>query len=256
MARRKARTTSRTTAKPAARKKARGRAKNDPFTLPGWHIAWRVIIVAAVVGILWWQWPNITAWAASVRDETMRLFGWGLLLLIIALVILGIATWVRRRLPLSVRVRQWWGGIAFTIAIWGLLAYGALGGNIGQHIIGFPGSSWIGIPRIIGLVLLGVALVAPGAFVSAHRKTASWSHRQFERRPAPEPPVYGTQYRAPVQPPLAITPPPQPMTPPPAAAPTPIPIPTPTPTVTAHPIAAEKPVHTPPAKTPELLGVT
>ncbi|MFC1938801.1 hypothetical protein ACFLWM_01435, partial [Chloroflexota bacterium] len=124
MAKRKART----------QNKPRGRAKGSQtkgisLPRPNWRIVGRVILIVAVVSVLYWQWSNITAWAISVRDETLRLFGWGLLLLTIALVSLGVVTWLRKSTPLMVRFRQWWGGIAFTFAIWGILAYFAFGGS-------------------------------------------------------------------------------------------------------------------------------
>jgi len=153
---------------------------------PRWDIAWRVGLAGTVAGILYWQWSNITAWVTDVRNSTWSLFGWGLLLIIIALVILGIITWVRRDKPLLVRFRQWLGGISITMAIWGLLAYSALGGSIGQHIIGYP-SNVIGIPRIIGFVLAGIVLIAPRAFVGAFKRAGTWAGSQLERQPRPIP---------------------------------------------------------------------
>jgi S-DNA-T family DNA segregation ATPase FtsK/SpoIIIE len=209
-----------------AKRKGRAKgsqAKGSSLPRPNWRIAGRVILAAAIVGVLYWQWANISAWAASVRDETLRLFGWGLLLLIIALISLGVVTWLRKSTPLMVRFRQWWGGIAFTFAIWGILAYSALGGSIGQYLIGFPASSFIGIPRIIGLVLAGIALVAPSIFANTARKAHSWLSKQLERRPAPEP----TEPYPTIPPPINITPTPRPEPPPPPAPPAPIITPTP-----------------------------
>ena len=170
---------------------------------PTWRVAGRVILIAVIVGVLYWQWSNLTAWAIDIRDSTWNLFGWGLPLLIIALIILGVVLWLRRSSPLLVRFRQWLGGIAFTMAIWGLLAFSALGGSIGQYLIGYP-SNFIGIPRIVGLILTGIVLVAPRAFAGAFRRAASWSHRQLQRQPKPPPAV---QPR--LTPPLITTTPPQ-----------------------------------------------
>jgi S-DNA-T family DNA segregation ATPase FtsK/SpoIIIE len=234
MAKRKARTQNKTRAQPS-----KNQAKGSSLPRPNWRIVGRIIGVAAIVGILYWQWPNITAWATSVRDETLRLFGWGLLLLIIALVSLGVVTWLRKSVPLMVRIRQWWGGIAFTFVVWGILAYFALGGSIGQYLIGFPNSSFIGIPRIIGLVLAGMALVAPSVFVSAARKANAWLHKQLERRPAPEP---SQPYPVP-PPPITVTPPPQAELTPPPTPPRPIITPKPPPTLEREPTAT-------PASTP------
>jgi len=192
------------------------------FHLPGWRVAWKIILAAAIVGILYWQWPNMASWAAGFRDETIRLFGWGLPLLVIALISLGVVLRLRKSTPLAVRFRQWWGGIAFTFAVWGVIAYLGRGGSIGQYLIGFPDSSFIGIPRITGLILAGIALVVPGAFATAGRKAASWLNRQLQRRPAPEPITQPT----PVPPPITMTPPPRQEPVPPATPSTPLSPPT------------------------------
>ncbi len=220
MAKRKARTQN----KPRGKAKG-GQPKGSSLPRPSWRIAWRVILTAAIIGVLYWQWPNITSWAANVRDETLRLFGWGLLLLIIALISLGVVLRLRKSTPLMVRFRQRCGGIAFTFVVWGILAYFALGGSIGQYLIGFPDSSFIGIPRIIGLILAGIALVAPSIFATAAKKANSWLGKQLQRRPAPEPTKpYPEPYPA-APPPIAMTPTPRPEpTPPPTTTP-PIPQP-------------------------------
>ncbi len=207
----------------------RGKAKGSQARVislpqPNWRIAGRVILIAVIVAVLYWQWSNITAWASNVRDETLRLFGWGLFLLIIALISLGVVTWLRKSTPFIVRFRQWWGGIAFTFVIWGILAYSAFGGSIGQYLIGFPESSFISILRIIGLILAGIALVAPSILASAFRKTHSWLNHQLQRRPTPEP----TEPYPTVTPPINMTPTPRPEPPSSPAPPTPIITPTPT----------------------------
>jgi len=208
---------------------------------PTWRVAWRVILIAAIVGVLYWQWSNLTAWAIDIRDSTWNLFGWGLPLLIVALLILGVVLWLRRSSPLLVRFRQWLGGIAFTMAIWGLLAFSALGGSIGQHLIGYP-SNFIGIPRVVGLVLAGVVLIAPGAFAGAFRRAASWSHRQLQRQPEPPPAVQPGL----MPPPITTTPPQvitegQPATSPPAPTPVaPYPVQTPSPTQTPPPTQTQE----------------
>ncbi len=232
MAKRKAKATNKPRGKATGRK-----SEGGLFHFPGWRVAWRITVIAIIVGLLAWQWPNITSWAASIRDETLRLFGWGLLLLIIALVSLSVALWLRKSTPLTVRFRQWWGGIAFTMVIWGIMAYFGLGGSIGQYLIGFPESSFIGIPRIIGLILAGITLVAPGVFARAGRKASSWLHSQFQRRPTPQP----TIQQIPIPPPITITPAPQPEPTPPPTTTTPLPL----------PVSTERQtITTPPAPTP------
>jgi S-DNA-T family DNA segregation ATPase FtsK/SpoIIIE len=188
-------------------------------------LAWRIIAVALVVGLLYWQWPNLTAWAANIRDATLSLFGWGLLLLVIALGSIGEVLWRQKHASLTSRFRQWLGGVAFTVAIWGILGFFALGGKIGLSIIGYP--NYIGILRIAGLFFVGAVLVVPGVFANAAKKANSWLRKQLERRPAPRPVIPPE----PTPPSITITPPPQrieaerqPITTPPITTP-----PTPTP---------------------------
>lgn len=181
MAKRKATTQVKSRSKPKARQPRKGLFH---FSVP--RFVWRIILVAVIVGVLYWQWPNLTSWAANIIDETLRLFGWGILLLvIIALSILGGVLWRQKQSSLRSRFRQWLGCIAFTMAFWGILAFFALGGKIGLSIIGYP--DFIGILRIAGLFFVGVILVAPGACLRAAKKANSWLRKQLERRPAPRP---------------------------------------------------------------------
>lgn len=220
MAKRKAKTQVKPASKPRAMQPRKASKGLPHFRVP--RLAWRITLVAVVVGVLYWQWSNLTAWAANIIDETIRLFGWGILLLvIIALGTLGGVLWRQRQSSLTSRFRQWLGIIAFTMAIWGILAFFALGGKIGLGIIGYP--DFVGILRIAGLIFVGVILVAPGTCLRAAKKANSWLRKQFERRPAPRPVIPPE----PTPPPIAITPAPQKMeaerqliTTPPTPAPT------------------------------------
>jgi len=200
MAKRKANILSKSRRKPKGKKPG-----NWLFRFSVWRIVWRIIAVVLVVGLLYWQWLNLTSWAANIRDETLRLFGWGLLLLVIALGSLGEVLWRQRHASLTSRFRQWLGGIAFTIAIWGILAFFALGGSLGLSIIGYPAPDFIGILRIVGLVSIGVILIAPGACLRAAKQATCVAKKQFERRPAPRP----APQQEPTPPPITITPVPQ-----------------------------------------------
>ncbi|MBA7659727.1 DNA translocase SpoIIIE [subsurface metagenome] len=200
MAKRKANILSKSRRKPKARKSESGLFH---FSVP--RFVWRIILAAVIVILLYWQWPNLMSWAASIKDETLRLFGWGLLLLVIALGTLGGVLWRQKHSPLISRFRQWLGGIAFTMAIWGILAFFALGGSLGLSIIGYPAPDFIGILRIVGLVSVGIILVAPGACLRAAKQATYVAKKQLERRPAPRPALQ----QKPTPPPIAITPVPQ-----------------------------------------------
>ncbi|MCD6453053.1 MAG: hypothetical protein J7K77_02050, partial [Dehalococcoidales bacterium] len=83
----------------------------------------RIILIAVIIVVVIWQWPNITSWIINTRDEIIRRFGWGLLLLVIALITLGVMVWRRRGTSPIRRFRHWLGGMAITMAIWGILAF-------------------------------------------------------------------------------------------------------------------------------------
>jgi len=216
MAKRKAKTQVKPASKPMARQPRKAGKGLPRLRVP--RLVWRILLVAVIVGVLSWQWSNLTSWAANIIYETMELFGWGLLLLIIvALSALGGILWRQRQASLLSRFRQWLGVIAFTMATWGILGFANLGGRIGLGIIGYP--DFIGVLRIAGLIFVGVILVAPGACLRAAKKANSWLRKQFERRPAPrpaipqEPPppitITPAPQREPTPPPITIAPPPQ-----------------------------------------------
>jgi len=178
-----------------AKKNIRGKSRRKPGRkLPS---VWRLILPLLIVALLFWQWTALTSWASSIAASVWQRFGWGLLFIAIAVVTLVVVLW---RGKLSALVRHWnrWlGGVAFTLVVWGILALfpGAgilqrvsLGGSFGQSIIGqdlvaYPVS--ISILRILGLLIVGVILVAPKACIRMIASFVSWIGKQFSRRPSP-----------------------------------------------------------------------
>ncbi len=214
--------------------RARGRSKGRQsekglFHFPGWRLAGRIILIATIVSILTWQWPNLTAWATGIRDYIWGLFGWGLPLIIIAIGILSGLIWRQKHRPFIQRFHYWLAGIAFTVAIWGILGFSNMGGSIGlaitgQDITGYP--VFLSAFRLAGLFFVGTILVAPQACLRAGKEAASWLHEQIQKQlqkpPAPRP----TPPPEPTPPPVTITPPSpqieaerQPVTTPPAPIP-------------------------------------
>jgi S-DNA-T family DNA segregation ATPase FtsK/SpoIIIE len=102
------------------------------------------------------------------------LFGYGLIIIAIAV---GALVWVAWRRQFSVVKQRWnWvlGGISLACAVWGILAFfhgegvlkdATLGGRIGQSIIHAPDPG--GGLRVAGLVLLGIIFIIPGQCWSA-----------------------------------------------------------------------------------------
>jgi S-DNA-T family DNA segregation ATPase FtsK/SpoIIIE len=148
----------------------------------------RLIFIILIVALLFWQWSVVTTWAGNIASKAWELFGWGLSLIAIAVVI--IIGMLRRR-QLSTLARRWklyqwnkWlGAITFILAIWGILALLNLGGSLGLGILGQQ--DFIAILWILGLVVLGAILVAPKACFRLVASFLSWPSKLLQRRPAP-----------------------------------------------------------------------
>jgi len=181
MARKKANTRNRAGARPAKK----GSSSGGFFR---WF--WRLSLVSLVVVVLFWQWENITVWLDDVTEGTVGLFGWGLILIVLAVItIIGIiwrrqlANWARRW-----RLYQWnkWLGVAsFILATWGVLALFDLGGSFGRDIIGGD-LGMVGILRILALVVLGVILMVSRALWRTVVGLFSWLAKP-PRVPPPRP---------------------------------------------------------------------
>jgi S-DNA-T family DNA segregation ATPase FtsK/SpoIIIE len=106
-----------------------------------------IVVIAVLLYVLW--------------DRMLALFGYGLIIMAIAL---GLLIWVVWRQQFSVVRRRWnWilGGISLACAVWGILAFFGVGGRIGQSII-LHSPNAVGGLLVAGLVLLGVVFIIPG----------------------------------------------------------------------------------------------
>ncbi|MFC1940202.1 DNA translocase FtsK [Chloroflexota bacterium] len=155
---------------------------------------WQVLLLAIVTGVIWWQWPAIISWANDVIYNTLRLFGWGLVFVVVAAGTLVGVLWRRKLSSFFYHGNRWLGSVAFILAGWGVLAYFpgegilrgvSLGGNVGLSIIGYTDIT--GVFRLLGLAVIGALLVAPRASFRLVARTFSWLGRQFRRRPMPRP---------------------------------------------------------------------
>jgi S-DNA-T family DNA segregation ATPase FtsK/SpoIIIE len=158
--------------------KPRGRSGWREF----WHFIWlpplRLLILLAIIGgVVWWRWDNITS-----------LFDWGLVFLVIAFGALVVVVWRRKLLSAIRHWNQWLGGVAFIFTAWGILAFFGLGGSFGQGLIG--SASFVGALRLVGLVILGIILVAPGICWRLIVRFSSWVGEQLRKRPAPKEVTY------------------------------------------------------------------
>ena len=113
-----------------------------------------IVVIAVLLYVLW--------------EGMLILFGYGLIIIAIAL---GSLIWVAWRQQFSVVKHRWnWvlGGVSLALAVWGILAFfpgegilrqATLGGSFGQSIIG--ASNIVGGLRVVGLVLLGIIFIVP-----------------------------------------------------------------------------------------------
>ncbi len=186
----------------------------------------RLILTVIFLGLIIWQWTNITNWLDSVWTGTTDLFGWGLLFFFLALGFIIGVIWGRRVLSVIYHWNQWLGAVAFIFVVWGILGFAGMGGSFGEGIIGTSGFG--GVFRLLGLTLLGFILIAPGFCWRQLKRFLGWVGIQLRKRPEPEA-VYPepSSLDRPLEPPV-ITPP---LTKPPDAETT-------TPVLTPPPAAA------------------
>lgn len=184
--------------KASNRGKARAKAKPIRRSRRGWLLRYIVLplaVLVAVIVLLVWHWSTL-----------LGLFGWGLVLIVIAFGFIVVLICRRRLSSLVYKWNRWLGGVAFGLAAWGLLGLFEIGGSIGT-VFGSPDLA--GSFRILGLVITGALLVAPRACFRLVTNIISWLGNQLQRRPRPRPiarpkpsssPVAGTPQSVEVRP--------------------------------------------------------
>ena len=172
-----------------SRKKPRGKSWwSRPFRFMALPSVWRLILLVLIVALLFWQWSAVTSWANNIASKAWELFGWGLVLIAIVVIIIIGMLWRRQLSTLARRWKlyqwnKWLGVITFILAIWGILALFNWGGSFGLSLIGQE--DFIAILWILGLVIIGTILVAPKACFRLVASFFSWLGKQLKRRPAP-----------------------------------------------------------------------
>ena len=173
-----------------SRKKPGGTSSwSRPFRFAALPLVWRLILIVLIVALLLWQWSEVTSWATNIASKAWELFGWGLVLIAIVVIIIIGMLWRRQLSTLAHRWKlnhwnKWLGAVTFILAIWGILALFNLGGSFGLNFIGqddFTAILWI-----LGLVIIGTILIAPKACFHQVVSFFYWLGRQLKRRPAPE----------------------------------------------------------------------
>ncbi len=130
---------------------------------------WRFLLLITTIILLYWLTPYIINLTISTWQALLELFGVGLALIALAIGFLIWAIWSKR---FSALLKHWnwcFGVIAWILALWGIFTFfnpgegilnrASLGGNFGRKLIGNP--DIIGGLKIVGLILLGILLIAP-----------------------------------------------------------------------------------------------
>lgn len=158
----------------------------------------RLLVIFVLAGLIWWQWSNITSWVSGTATGIFQLFGWGIIL--VTLAILVIVEVLLTKPVLFVRFwNKWLGGILFLAAIWGILGFFpgsgfledvTLGGRIGRSIVG-P-SILTGVLIVLALIIAGIFFITPRGFAGLIAGFFSWLVHRFKKEPAGTPtPVAG-----------------------------------------------------------------
>jgi S-DNA-T family DNA segregation ATPase FtsK/SpoIIIE len=155
-------------------------------TTPMRQLIMTIIIIVLLVVFR----QNLADFFATLRE----LFGWGLIILFFFVVAVITAIWQRKAGTFVRRFNWWLGGIAFALAVWGVLAAinhptallaKGLGGSFGREIIDYSNHEVYWGLRIFGLIVIGIILVAPKQIYRAVKRFFLWLGEQFKRQPAP-----------------------------------------------------------------------
>lgn len=156
----------------------------------------RILVFLMIIGVVYWQWSNITSWVSIAATSVFQVFGWGIMLLLLAIVVLLEVALIK---PSSL-LRYWnrWVGMCIILAaVWGILAFFpgsgllesySLGGIIGLSIVGQPENIMAGVRVLIVLclVIAGIFFVLPKDFARAVAMIFSWIAGRFRREHGPD----------------------------------------------------------------------
>jgi S-DNA-T family DNA segregation ATPase FtsK/SpoIIIE len=165
----------------------------------------RIIMLAVILALLFWQWDNIYEWITVTVTDTIGTLGWGLILIVLAILIILCIIFHQ---PLGAFIKRyklhlwnkWLGGAAIFFGVWGILGLLDVGGSFGRSIVSYDTAA--GIFRVLGLLLLGIILMAPRACLHGWIKFSMWIAKPFTspapsvkpEKPVYQPPLQSTDY--------------------------------------------------------------
>jgi S-DNA-T family DNA segregation ATPase FtsK/SpoIIIE len=145
------------------------------FSLFGSKMLWQLIAAFILLVLMALFWSRIQPFFEEMRS----LFGYGVIAIVVAIFGLFTLAWRRKLGTLIHYWNRWLGGIAFTLAAWGILGIieyhsdllkNGLGGSFGRSLVLNPSdgmSTFMGALCILGFVILGLILVAPRPVIGA-----------------------------------------------------------------------------------------
>ena len=146
---------------------------------------WQILLIAAIIAVIAWQWGNITTW---YEQNIFRTFGWGVFILLAAVITL-VTVICKRKLSLFITYwNRWLAGIVLCFFLWGILALFpgrgvltaiGLGGKFGLGIIG--GTDLGGVFRVLFLLIVGVVLMFPTGCYRIATSSMFWLIDQIKR---------------------------------------------------------------------------
>jgi DNA segregation ATPase FtsK/SpoIIIE, S-DNA-T family len=154
----------------------------------------RVLVLIVIALLVTWQWSNITGWVSSTTTSIFQLFGWGIVLVVLAVLIL-LEIFLTKPILLLRYWNKWIGMLVLLGAIWGLLALfsGAgrledysLGGAIGLGISGHPENTAeaVRVLIVLALMIVSIFFFFPRGFARFIAWCFSWLIGRFRREPA------------------------------------------------------------------------
>ncbi|MCL2140442.1 MAG: hypothetical protein FWH42_02010, partial [Dehalococcoidia bacterium] len=120
------------------------------------------VLIVSLVTLIFWLWKeNIIG---KFMDGAYGLLGWGIILIMIAIIVTLCILFRERLAPFAKRWTlnywyRWLGGIVVGIIIWGVFGFSSLGGSVGKSIVG--NNVFIGILRLLLLAIMAFVLLLP-----------------------------------------------------------------------------------------------
>ncbi len=180
----------RTREKPAGRSASGGGFFRFLFSRPVRNIIFLIIVFVLLAVFR----DSLSVFFADLRE----LFGWGVVFLLGAVITLITLVWRRQLGSLVRHWNRWLGGIAFLLAVWGILgSFNAPGdsfprgpgGSFGHEIVNYPNYNFIYALRILALMVIGIVLVAPKQSFRAVKSAFYWVFDNIRALRAPARPA-------------------------------------------------------------------